>query len=779
MALLPGIVKSLFSLEDNPVRFENVCIDLYREEESVSLVPTSKTWDMGRDARSIGIKTGQADFEAVLCATLTTGLDDKVTADIQRLAETTKTKAIVFCTSLQITEHAAGKIEKSIRDLYPKVEIVRVLGQIQLTYLGEKHESVLRHHYLAEITNAEQALIHEPSQALDPEHTGLRLALITQTGDDAGRLRSELTRRLVLEVLQREGAQTPGQVAVKLTQQLHLPRSLSADYIMNLFLQFRSDGLLTTQDGKASLSADGVAFLSAIPQEASAKLLEGRSAIKEAIRTLSGHVLPDDHYETIWKTIQEGLAELFRSHGAHIVGMTAALISGQGLPAEKKPQALFEALGDRVGAQCQDPAQGKDVRQAVIDMFSEKQSDAFQWLTQICSVYVMMCSLGFEALSNQEVTGLLKQFHLVSDSDVIISLLCEAEPSHEEVNRLLRGWRAIGGKLLMSTPVLEEVAYNAWISEYVYQAVKDTLHKISEEDSQHLIENAFVRTFRKLAKGSYSPTYWNRFISSYRGAMERDYGPLLSMLRDDHGFDLLAEADEKYQGFIDQVKEYLVKDTANDFGIRSEELNYKLVDKLKRDAKLFGAVVANRAATREVGAKGTTIILSSGRAMKKADIQFRTTIGNPDGVVSIAALAFLMTLTPGIQMQLGTLRGVLFDMGLAAKLNPITAHAFRVIQGSTEFDLPWAKRGALQKELKDKIFAEAKAKDLTVAEVKKRIFKGSEPEHFVEMLSDALDRMGVSPKIEEKVIALQDENKQLRKQLEEARMKAQNKQGGR
>ena len=49
MSLLPGIVYALFNLENNSIHFEHVCIDLYNAAEGVELVPTSRTWDRGRD----------------------------------------------------------------------------------------------------------------------------------------------------------------------------------------------------------------------------------------------------------------------------------------------------------------------------------------------------------------------------------------------------------------------------------------------------------------------------------------------------------------------------------------------------------------------------------------------------------------------------------------------------------------------------------------------------------------------------------------------------------
>lgn len=765
MALLPGIVRSLFDFEISPIRFEHVCIDLYRNAEGIELVPTSRTWDRGRDARRISISTGSEALPGVLCAALSADIDAKVEADIRRLAETTQTKAIVYCTSQSLTEHACDKIEAKIRKLYPTAESVRVLGQIQLVALGERFEDTLQHYYAAEIRNIEQALL-QPTTSSEPESIGLRLALITQTGDDARALRNELTRRLVLDTLHTSGPQSPGKLAVVISGQLHLARSISANYVSGILSRLGDEGLVAIQDNKASLTLSGTAFVNTIPHEASSKLLEGRAAIQKAIKTLSGHALIDDHYERVWNCLQDGLAELFYSHGAAIVRMVGSLITGESPKPEARERVLLEKLGDSILPLFSQSTQGSEVRQAVIDMFSEKESKAFEWLTQICSVYVMMCSLGFEALSSQQITRVLRSFRLIADSDVIISLLCKGERNHLEMDRVLAGWRALGGKLLMATPVLEEVAYHAWISEHDYTAMMDQLDHISDIEANYLIGNAFVRTFRRLSHGYTGRKYWNRYIGQYRGDTEYDYAPVMEILREEYSFDRLPDAGEEYQTFADQVRQFLTKRVSEDAGCEPEELDYRLLDKWRRDGVLVAAVQAARDVTRQSGMRGTTMILSSARLLKEADGAFRRELGQPDAVVSTAALGCLLTLTPGIQMGLGTLRGVLFDLGLAGRLTPMQRYAYRLIATSGEYNLLWSRRVTLQRELGARLLADARSRDEPVRQIKKKVMKSDNPEYSAKIVADALDKMAVTPGIEKELLRAKQEVRRLREELQ-------------
>ncbi len=769
MPLLPGIVKALLSLEDSPVRFERFCLALYREAEGVDLVPTSATWDRGRDGRSISISKGGREIPAVLCATITANIDAKIEADLRRLAETTATRSLIYCTSQPLSEAACDQLEAAIRAIHRGLEAIRVLGQVQLGALAERYEHVTRRFYPAEIQNIEQTLL-QPAAVPTPAVVGLRLAMMTQSGDDATSLRTELTRRLVVDTLASTGRDTPAGLAKKISDQLHLSRPVSPDYMSHILSQLRVDHLTDFQDGRASLTPAGIEYAKTVPPEASTKLLEGRAAIREQIRLLSGHNLTDGHYSQVWRAIQEGLAELFYSHGASIVRMVGALLAGETSVVQDHERVLLERLGDRVAREFTDGQQRDEVRQAIIDMFCEKDTDAFEWLTQVCVVYVVMCSLGFEATSHAEITRVLQGFRFVADSDVVISLLCQREDNHEEVVRLLGAWRAIGGTLLMATPVLEEAAYHAWISTHDYAAMRDQFDKISDADARHLIGNAFVRTFRRLFLEVSGRIEWDRYINQYRGEQDRDYGRIQEVLQEEYGFARLPDPATRDDQLQERMRQFLIERSRVHAKLTAaDDLDYRLLDKCRRDALLLGAVAAARAAAREAGRGGTTIILSSSTRLKEADEAFRPELGRPDAVLSLAALGCLLTLTPGVQMGLGTLRGVLFDLGLAERLTPMQRYAYRLIAGSGQYDLEWSRRVTLQRELGERLLQDARARGKPVRQLRDRVLGSEDPEYSAKILSDALDRMAVTPEVEAELTRLRAEVTHLHQELQAAR----------
>src|SRR5262245_42373183 len=160
MALLPGVVRELLTHEENAFRFELVATDLCSASEGRQFVPTSRTRDLGRDARRFS--SGGSEIPGVVCATLRADLDSKVEADLDRLTQTTKTKAIIYCTTHPLTDEAVNALEAVIRKRCKGLDSVRVLGRTQLEYLGERFEDIVRRHYAGEILNIEETLLRSP-----------------------------------------------------------------------------------------------------------------------------------------------------------------------------------------------------------------------------------------------------------------------------------------------------------------------------------------------------------------------------------------------------------------------------------------------------------------------------------------------------------------------------------------------------------------------------------------------------------------------------------------
>lgn len=774
MTVLPGIAQAIFDSDDSPARFERFCLDIYREAEGVELLPTSSTRDLGRNGRSISILSPES--RPVLCATLERDIDAKVEADVTRLDQTTQPRSVVYCSSKSLTEEKCAKIEARIRELCSSIESVQVLGQIQLTDLSLRHEECLRRHYGAEMRNVEEALLLEPAVAAEARDIGLRIALLVHASDDATELKKELKIRLFLDTLVRQEPLTPEQLNSSITAQLRLPRTLSAKYTEELLNQLARDDLVYFEGDKVALTESGIKITATVPAEASSRLLEGRIAIREAIEKLSGYQLTESQFETLWDTFQDAITNLFYTHGLAIVKMIRSALAEESWSLEKsKLKIPLDGFATRVSSVIVSTLQRDEIRQAIIDMFFERDSAAFRWLTQVCGIYVMMCSLGFETLSTQETVRVLSRFHLVPDSDIILSLLCEREENHDDVERILTGWKAIGGRLFMVRPVLEEVAYHAWISEYDYEASGKDLNVLDDKEATRLIENAFVRTFRKLAGSSCQRKYWNQYIKEYKGMSELDYGYIMAHLRDDYGFGLLSETGEEYAAFEKSVNDFAIERLCSYFSCQRHQLDSKILGKARRDSRIVTTVHATRRLAHAQGEKRAYCIVSSARLLKEIDDRFRDDLGDPEMVLSIAAMGFLLTLVPQVHMSFGTLRAVLFDTLLATRLTHVQRYAYRAIVASQEWDMPWSRRGTLERYLGDSILSMARRRGEPARQISERLLRTDDPEFSAEIISNTLDNMGIIPRSRDQVHALRAMVKKLEEQLQAEKTRAKSK----
>lgn len=238
--MLPGIAEPIIVGETNPIRFEKFCSALITSVEHINLVPTSTTYDRGRDARSIGQSKGS--HGAVLCASLNTDIDSKVESDLKRLSSTSKPDRVIYCASQKLTEHRIDQITAIIRNHIEPQCALTVLGAIQLGNLGEKHPDILTRFYPGEIGSIEEAFLSPKQESA--ETRGLRLALFAFGSADARTLRTQISSRAILDVLSHLGPSRPSDICSKLSSDLGLPKPISTSYVEEVLAGMETAGLV-------------------------------------------------------------------------------------------------------------------------------------------------------------------------------------------------------------------------------------------------------------------------------------------------------------------------------------------------------------------------------------------------------------------------------------------------------------------------------------------------------------------------------------------------------
>jgi hypothetical protein len=194
-----SIAEVVLEADPNDYRFERFCCAICSAEHGVEFLPTSASWDRGRDGRS-GVRSPKS-HRNLLCATLSRDLESKVEADLLRVTSTSSPEHLVYCSSQRLSEEKVDEITKIIRRHVPSGSVT-VYGSIQLGKLAEKHSEIFSKSYAAELDSIRDAFERRPDE--DQSRTGLRLALITMGTGDAAELRESILRRTVLEALQEE-----------------------------------------------------------------------------------------------------------------------------------------------------------------------------------------------------------------------------------------------------------------------------------------------------------------------------------------------------------------------------------------------------------------------------------------------------------------------------------------------------------------------------------------------------------------------------------------------
>jgi len=92
-----SIAKLIIEDCHNDYLFEQFCLELCSKEHKIEFLPTSQSWDRGRDGRTAGPSRGS--HRNLLCSTLNRDIDGKVEADLLRVTQTSSPDHLVYCSS--------------------------------------------------------------------------------------------------------------------------------------------------------------------------------------------------------------------------------------------------------------------------------------------------------------------------------------------------------------------------------------------------------------------------------------------------------------------------------------------------------------------------------------------------------------------------------------------------------------------------------------------------------------------------------------------------------
>jgi hypothetical protein len=138
-------------------------------------------------------------------------------------------------------------------------------------------------------------------------------------------------------------------------------------------------------------------------------------------------------------------------------------------------------------------------------------------------------------------------------------------------------------------------------------------------------------------------------------------------------------------------------------------------------------------------------------------------------VISIRALAYMLSLVPDIGLGAATLRQVLFDFGDTAHLTDVQRLALRVIRGSGDYDIPWAKRRRLQEELHNVIRSQAEKRGISEEVMKRKFLSGDETVRPGEVIVSAVREMALRDKTGKELLEAERKIRKLEHEVTELR----------
>lgn len=761
------VVEKVFNAETSDPRFEAACNSLVSALEGGAVVlGTSASWDLGRD----GVGYGSADGLYVLTS-LRDDIDNKVLDDLERITSTTRgIKRLYFCLSNRISEYGRSRYEAQLLAESGVDIAITCLGSGQLAEIAADHAEIVQQHYGAEIDNVLRVMAEEPSEST--ELRGLRLALISTADDTSDSIRREVYKNGLLDVFSDGTSRTVTKACKDLSDSLRLHRSISEEAVRPHLEVLCKEGMLSVTGPAFFITAQGRTDVANRREAGVDRLLALRQSVRDAIESSLGVPLIEDDFARVWGVFEERMAHYFTSRGESVVAEVCELLGEQqnlsNAAETHQPRLSFlNELAGAVAATSSHAGRRAELEQAVKDLFADRTGPAADWLVRIAANFMMACALGLEHTSAVAIERLLGQTRLLLDTDVVLSLLGEGEPEHDGVVALVEKWKRLGGDVLVAEPVLEEVARHAYIANNDFSQVRHWIPGTAEE-RLHLIGNAFVRSFAELlSKDKARLSNWRDYLRMYIGTAEYDWRNVAVSLAGDYSIKKLPPHGLPYNDLRKAVQDFLMEPREGDHG--RDDPNK--ADKARRDSLLYASLVSYIEKIREQDPAASCLLVSSAKRLIAVEERFNAS-GESQIVATVSAVVYLLSMMPSVTLGLSAMKSFLFDERRNNFSGDFERTVLRLVRGSAERSMPFAKRGSLMRSLRERILRGAiqqgdrAPEGAIVHRFEREAFASGQETRTLKMISESLDEIGVDRKADRENADLKRQIAELQNQLQ-------------
>jgi hypothetical protein len=746
------MAKSILSSEKSPSRFEAFCCDLFSEIDSIRYVPTSWNYDQGRDGRASDLQS--SSHPPVLCISLRKDPKVKAEEDAEKIARKQFPPKIIRICVLQkdgkdVTEAKLDDIKTVFHDNVRNIETVLADGILQISELTVQHPACFEKYYLSELENLKRALAVNTVDSEKVEMTGLRVALTTQFSDNATELRKDILKNVVLSALSSKKLGI-GLICKNVSDSLKLPKVVNQEYLSPIIRELSKLDFISEDSEVYSLTNEGQQEIKRRTDEGAENLINGQQLICDTIYELTGDEIQPQDFSKVWGIVQDEISNMFLTNGIYVIQSIESILTNESKITDHDDlHNTIEALARKISILDVWGNRGSYIYQAIKDLFNENDSNAYKWLAQLGTIYVSLCSLGLDPAAQNQIEERLRNIDLLLDTDIVLSFLSPGEFYYEAINHIVKTWQRIQGNIWVTLCVLEEVAYHSWIAQREYEELWRDLKKYDNKAALRLIKNVFVRGFR-IESTDYIPKYWRYYISNFQGSRPYDYSKIENILKDLYIFKIEQDIDED---FALRIKDNLIALT----GKTKQELGEEELDKYRRDGLLVSTL-------KKLRSKRSALIVSSSTKLCGACGNEKYKLGSIEPIASISAIAYLLTMIPGVNMNMNTLKGLLFNPTYAKKIRKIDRIAIRMVQATEEYMMPFSRRATLCRNLDDKILQTATQLGRKPDKVANDFERGTlDEESTTHIVADAIDSLVLS-KSEKKILTLEQEIRKLKSQ---------------
>lgn len=729
-----GEIKALVDSEENFLRFEDLCNRLVSIIEGRPVLGTALGGDLGADGRAIQLDVLSGDL--VVASSVRKDVVDKMAEDARRIRDTHTGGTVYFCSSRSLGEKAKADARKRLLEILGNEYVINLLSHDEVCDLALRNATVFQQLYSVDLQVLRSRLSAITSATGGTAQLQIAHALTSSDGFDN---RDRVAEFLVTEVLSHSTC-TPNEVAAGLQSVLRLPTAFPRDVIVAALRRLLDQGLVVHGDSERyELTDKGREVRSRRIAESRNESEVSKARFATEVEQRLGYTVSKAQQDKLWQHLMHEMCVLLVKIGSRFVALVETAKAKEDL------NSVRTLASDSVRAACRsavrtvkDARAREETEEALYQALLEKPEVALEWLEEVIGAWLAACQLGLIAeISNQLQPGLRRQV-VALDTDIVLSLLCEAEPDNGPLTTTLAQWAEIGGRTLIAPEVLKEVAHHAWIARVEFHEIASIIrsHKYNPGLARSVARNAFVRAYWASGRNPSSADF-DRFIRSYAGQRADDTSTVeVTIARLNIGKRVLPPTAQELAPFRHiEPKVRKVLSRAARFAPHDPAGGAIQQEKMDRDAAAIVRYAAS--ANGDVRSIGMVLLLSSSKRLRLAVRQ-----GAPSANVVVAAsstLGLLLAAAYAPQVKPQSIAQLLLAEGTREHVGYVRSELVRMIARSDLLGvLPPARIVSLERELDDAVLDYAKSSSRSRQEVRKDVLTAANRDVALQVLSTAL-----------------------------------------